>query len=856
MPKPKVLLIGWDAADWDVINPLMESGQMPALKRLVENGVSGKLATLEPVFSPMLWSSIATGKLADKHGVLGFTEPDYSTGAVRPVSNHSRKTAAIWNILSHQKLKTNVVGWWPSHPAESVNGVMVSNFYQKASKPHGEKWPMALGTVFPKKASETFTKLRVHPGDLTDEHILPFVPLASQVNQEEDKRLNSVGKILAEAATIHNAGTWLIDNTDWDFMAIYYDNIDHFCHGFMKFHPPQIKGIDDKQFELYKDVVNNAYRFHDMMLGRILDLVDDDTTIMLISDHGFESGFNRLLNLPKEAAAPAYDHRAYGVFAAMGPDIKKDELVFGATLLDIAPTLLSLFDLPQGKDMDGKPLLNIFKKEKNIQYINSWDDLIEREFEEKLDSASSKEALEMLIELGYIEKPDDKAEVALERARVENEFNLARVYLSSNRPKESAAILEVLFETENSVRFGLRLIIAYEALKKYDDALQIIARLEKSIKNEIQQLNALKASILAEKNEKAAALEIADNAYKRRIDTPFSAQRFAKVLIKYKQFKRADEFIKRVLKRFPENSSLLYLKGVSAFGCKDYENAVELFLESINSQFFNPIAHFYLGESLVKLDLLEDAFRAYSISLKQNPKSRKVMQRLANLESQGVQVNFSEAEFVNYNSKNIEKATLRREVSKEFLGNLRGTIYIVSGLPRSGTSMMMQLLHAGGAAVFTDGKREADDSNPKGYLEHEGIKKLASNRKLIFEANGKVVKVVSPQLKFLIPHFRYKVIFMERKVEEVVASQHKMSGKDRSSYPFKLVDFYKKQLEEVRGSTLNQLHIESLFIDYSCAINEPQKVIAELNAFLPELNLDAQKMKGVIDQSLHRNKLG
>lgn len=853
MPKPKVLLIGWDAADWDVINPLMESGQMPALKRLVENGMSGKLATLEPVFSPMLWSSIATGKLADKHGVLGFTEPDYSSGSVRPVSNHSRKTAAIWNILSQQNLKTNVVGWWPSHPAESVNGVMVSNFYQKAGRPHGEKWPMAPGTVFPKKSSETFKNLRVHPGDLTGEHILPFVPLAKEVDQENDKRLNSLGKILAEAATVHNAGTWLIDNTEWDFMAIYYDNIDHFCHGFMKFHPPHLNGIDEKQYELYKDVVNSAYRFHDMMLGRILDMVDEKTTVMLVSDHGFESGVNRLLNHPKEAAAPAYDHRAYGVFAAMGPEIKKDELVFGATLLDIAPTLLSLFDLPQGKDMDGKPLVNIFNNEKEIKYINSWDDLIDRQFEEKLDSASSKEALEMLIDLGYIEKPNDKAEVALEKARVENEFNLARVYLSSNRPKESAAILKVLFEEENSVRFGLRLIIAYEALKKYDEAIQIIEILEGVIKNPIQQLNALKASILVEKNEKVAALKIIDEVYKKRIDTPFSAQRFAKVLIKYKQFKRANDLIKRVLKRFPDNSSLLYLNGLSAYGFKNYEKAVELFLESINSQFFNPIAHFYLGETLGKLDLLEDAYRAYSISLKQKPQSRKVMQRIAKLELEGVRVNFSEAEFVNYNSKNAEKATLTKQVNKDFLKHLKGTIYIVSGLPRSGTSMMMQLLQAGGADIFTDGKREADDNNPKGYLEHEGIKQLAKNRKLIFEANGKVVKVVSPQLKFLVPQFKYKVIFMERKIEEVVASQHKMSGKNKN-YPFKLVDFYKKQLKVVKDSTLNQINIETLFIDYSLAINDSQKVMAEVQAFLPELNLDTNKMKGVIDQTLHRNK--
>src|SRR5690606_33241064 len=182
--------------------------------------------------------------------VLGFTEPDYSTGTVRPVGTDSRKTAAIWNMLSHEKLRSNVVGWWPSHPAEVVKGVMVSNFYQQAKKPHGEKWPMIPGTVYPKKMAETMKGLRVHPGDLTDEHILPFVPSAAKVDQEKDKRINSLAKILAEAATIHNAGTWLMENTSWDFMAVYYDNIDHFCHGFMKFHPPQLKGIGKEQFDL------------------------------------------------------------------------------------------------------------------------------------------------------------------------------------------------------------------------------------------------------------------------------------------------------------------------------------------------------------------------------------------------------------------------------------------------------------------------------------------------------------------------------------------------------------------------------------------------------------------------------
>ena len=87
LKNTRVLLIGWDAADWKMINPLIEQGKMPNLKRLIDNGVSGNLSTLQPVLSPTLWSSIATGKRPYKHGVHGFTEPDPLTGSIRPVTN-------------------------------------------------------------------------------------------------------------------------------------------------------------------------------------------------------------------------------------------------------------------------------------------------------------------------------------------------------------------------------------------------------------------------------------------------------------------------------------------------------------------------------------------------------------------------------------------------------------------------------------------------------------------------------------------------------------------------------------------------------------------------------------------------
>ena len=103
------------------IQPLLDAGLMPNLERLVSAGVMGKLLSLQPMLSPMLWNSIATGKRADKHGVHGFVEPD-PLGGIRPVTSTSRRCKALWNILN-QGLRTHVLGWFASHPAEPINGV-------------------------------------------------------------------------------------------------------------------------------------------------------------------------------------------------------------------------------------------------------------------------------------------------------------------------------------------------------------------------------------------------------------------------------------------------------------------------------------------------------------------------------------------------------------------------------------------------------------------------------------------------------------------------------------------------------------------------------------------------------------
>ncbi|HEY6986854.1 MAG TPA: alkaline phosphatase family protein, partial [Bryobacteraceae bacterium] len=447
--KRKVLLIGWDAADWQHITPLLEEGLMPTLDGLINRGVMGNLATLQPILSPMLWNSIATGKLADKHGIHGFIEPDPINGGARPYTSTSRKCKALWNILTQSELRSNVIGWWASHPAEPINGTVISHAFSGARFDPEKGWSVPAGAVHPAEKGPWLGRFRVFPNELTQEHILPFIPDAAKIDQLKDKALGTFAKILTDAASIHAVATALMETEPWDFTAVYYDAVDHFSHAFMQYHPPKLPWIDEKDFEMYKDVVRGAYRFHDMMLERLLYLAGPETTIVLCSDHGFESGAQRPHGVPREPAGPAIWHRQYGIVVIAGPGIKRDERIYGASLLDITPTVLTLFGLPVGEDMDGRPLLEAFEVPPAVKTIPSWEKVageagMHREGTQ-LDRNQAQELMQQFAALGYIEDPQAGKEKQAESAEIEAKYNLARMLLWKNQPGEAIQLLRDIF---------------------------------------------------------------------------------------------------------------------------------------------------------------------------------------------------------------------------------------------------------------------------------------------------------------------------------------------------------------------------------------------------------------------------
>jgi predicted AlkP superfamily phosphohydrolase/phosphomutase len=512
--KRKVLLLGWDAADWKIINPLLEAGKMPALASLMKRGCSGNIATMDPPLSPMLWTSIATGHTADKHGILGFIEPDPDGNGVRPIQVTSRKVKAIWNILQQNGYKSHVVGWWPGFPAEPIDGVYVSNLYAKVSPKNKDDWKMAAGMVHPPEQNGIMEWLRIRPEELTAAHIAPFVPQMHLVDQSKDPALTAVARLLAAGASFHNAATWILENEEWDFLALYHNEIDVFSHTFMKFHPPRQNHIEEEKYHLYRNVINAAYQWHDMMLGRLLDLISEDTTVILLSDHGFHSDQLRLEKLPVDPVAPAQEHAPYGVFVAAGPQLQKGEKLFGFSVADVTPTILQIFGLPCGADMYGKVIAQAFEKYTAVEAIPSWENVAGNSGlhtgDFQMDPWSARMALEQLAELGYIEKPDDKNKDQLKNAVLESKYYLSRVYTSTRRYAEALPVLkEIVAESPGIARYSLKLLNTFIQLNEITEARELFERIKSERKDPkfSGPLYYLEGTILLAEGQLHAALE-------------------------------------------------------------------------------------------------------------------------------------------------------------------------------------------------------------------------------------------------------------------------------------------------------------------------------------------------------------
>ena len=185
------------------------------------------------------------------------------------------------------------------------------------------------------------------------------------------------------------------------------------------------------------------------------------------------------------------------------------------------------------------------------------------------------------------------------------------------------------------------------------------------------------------------------------------------------------------------------------------------------------------------------------------------------------------------------------------------TVTVVSGLPRSGTSMMMKMLEAGGLQPLTDNIRTADEDNPKGYYELERVKEMKSGAAWMADARGKVVKVISALLQDLPAEQTYRVVFMQRRMEEVLASQRQMlvrRGQPTDAVSDeKMAAMFEKHLAKIREWLAAQPNMRVLYVKYNDILESPAEAAARVNEFLDN-SLDAEAMAAVVDEQLYRQR--
>jgi predicted AlkP superfamily phosphohydrolase/phosphomutase/Flp pilus assembly protein TadD len=615
----KILLIGWDAADWEMIDPLLHSGQMPALAQLIHGGLRGNLATLAPVLSPMLWTSIATGKRADKHGICGFTEPLPDAVGIGPVRSTSRKCKAIWNILSQSGLKSNIVGWFASDPAEPINGVMITDQFLRPAGKKGTPPATISQSVHPPTLADAMAALRVTTESLFPEDLLPFIPRLAEIDLKNDDRPLKLARRLARVASVQAIATALIQSEPWDLMGVYYDAIDQFAHEFMPFHPPRMNGVSERDFELYQDVMRGCFRFHDMMLHALLQYVDAETTVMLISDHGYECG-RRRPPLDQGKKDPEGCHRPFGVVCLKGPGLRKNDRLYGASILDVTPTILTLLNLPIGCDMDGRPWLEAFEKPVKPERIFSWEGVgndkagLHTE-NSRQDPAEAAQAVEQLVELGYIAAPGEDVRQTVRQTIHCNKVNLIRALLGTPQEAEALPLLKAL-AAENSANEWALLTLAGCQIRfgKFAEARAILEAAAPDTQ-QLCQVQLTFAELAFAEGHPQAALQHLQAAERSGGDRASWFNQLGRAYLQLGRWDEAKAVFQKSLEAEPENPAAF--DGLARVHLEqgETESAVEKALQAVGLIHFFPEAHFHLGMGLERLGKAPEAILAYETAL-------------------------------------------------------------------------------------------------------------------------------------------------------------------------------------------------------------------------------------------------
>jgi len=401
--RPKVVLIGVDGLDWNIVEPLLQEGKLPNIASIIEGGVRADFQSLEyGSKSPIIWTTVATGKGPQKHGIADFLE---NSDEAPLYNSNGWRARPVWDILGENGYTVGVINWMVSWPAQPVNGYNVTD---RIVFGEGDGFDPIERTTYPEELLDELKPKQSSALDTPDEVIAPFlngdVWRGDEVAECRDAAL-TVRIIYSNDQTVANVGKHLLDTREQpDFFAVYLNGADVSSHYFWGPMDPSTVDLvmPDELVEMCKDVIPRYYQRIDGIVGEILDRIDEGSTIILCSDHGFQGPVRTRQGL----RLGIWMHRPVGVFAARGPGIVSTDGPIDASVFDITPTLLAMYGVPVGRDMDGFVMADVLDPELvgAIDYVDTHErPEDERGDEEPVESPVDDEIKERLKSLGYIE---------------------------------------------------------------------------------------------------------------------------------------------------------------------------------------------------------------------------------------------------------------------------------------------------------------------------------------------------------------------------------------------------------------------------------------------------------------------
>lgn len=437
---PPVILLGWDGADWQFIDRLVSEGRMPQLAQLMREGQSGVLRTQHPPLSPLVWTTMLTGKSPLEHGILDFTRFHPRTGEREPITSDERRVPAVWNMLNQQGKSAAVFGMWATYPAEAIDGVMVSD--RLYSFQHREALPPEAA-VFPSSEQPSATAALAHVERSIDLPTLRrYLPWASTT--DKDPLVGELRRILVQTELYDTLARAALRARNDALTIVYFQGTDEIGHLFANYVPPRPSWVSAADFARYGGVAEHYYSEIDARLGTYRELAAQrGARLLLVSDHGFRWGDDRPRHAGiARAATAAQWHRDDGIWLLWGAGIAAAPRDSAPASIDrTCATLLALLGLPSGAGLAGPPLASIAATSAPaIDYGAGYQRAA------TVDDSTTAEQIERLESLGYVGS-DEPAHAAVPDAdqptRTAGSFsNEALILRAAGRFDEAQTALE------------------------------------------------------------------------------------------------------------------------------------------------------------------------------------------------------------------------------------------------------------------------------------------------------------------------------------------------------------------------------------------------------------------------------